>query len=355
MHIKIYGTPTSGNKMIKSFMGDILFRAKIPFKISEVQDITRFLEKNIESIPAIQLDEEPIVALKTNGSFNKSLRSAINHILSKENYGQLSKLIVPVDFKDASINAVSYAHRLATELGAVTKVVHVHDPGNESRDLKADNNSAIESKERLHNLVKSIDHDWGSDILKASFISSDFRVGTIAKGILQSSKENSAELIIMGSCISDNKNTRRHKSKSLEIIANANCSTLIVPPKAHYKGLSKVLLALDSDKITQSIIDVLKNIFLGLKSEIHILQSQNNLDFEVNLNLISKGIPELNIKSAVQKTENYITDIGDYAAENNIDIIALSPPSNTQFSSMLKRMTQRAIHINKAIPIMLLK
>jgi len=213
MHIKIYGTPTSGNKMIKSFMGDILFRAKIPFKISEVQDITRFLEKNIESIPAIQLDEEPIVALKTNGSFNKSLRSAINHILSKENYGQLSKLIVPVDFKDASINAVSYAHRLATELGAVTKVVHVHDPGNESRDLKADNNSAIESKERLHNLVKSIDHDWGSDILKASFISSDFRVGTIAKGILQSSKENSAELIIMGSCISDNKNTRRHKSR----------------------------------------------------------------------------------------------------------------------------------------------
>jgi len=299
MHIKIYGTPTSGKRMIKNLVGDILHKAKIPFEISEVHDVTDFIDKNIDSIPAIQVDEKPIIGLKSNGSFIKSLRDAVNHILSIENYGEISKFIIPVDFSNTSVNALSYGHRLATELKAVTKVVHVHDPNiNKCYDQVESTITKVKSKERLFNLVKSLDHDWGSDILKASFLSPDFRVGLTAQQISNSVEDNQGELIILGSDINSH-SVNGCTSTTQDIIDNANCPILIVSPKAKYKGLSKLLPGILKD--------------------------------------------------------DDIIEIGNFAVENNIDIIALSPPKGMEYSNLLLRMGQKYNHFKGNIPVLLLK
>ena len=51
-------------------------------------------------------------------NFNKSLREAIKHILKKQNFGNMDKIIIPVDFSDVSTNAFVFGHRLATDIGA---------------------------------------------------------------------------------------------------------------------------------------------------------------------------------------------------------------------------------------------
>jgi len=355
MHIKIFGAPTSGNKMIRTLMDDILHKAKIPCEISEVQDIAYFLEKNIESIPAIQMDDDAIIGLKSNGSFNQSLREAINHILSVQNYGELQKFIIPIDFSDKSINALSYGHRLATDLGAVTKVIHVYNSQVESNFCCGKLDTEEDTKQRLTRLVKSIDHDWGSDILKASFISPEFKTGPISNNILKSAEENNSELIIMSSKNQNSNSFKHHGSISFDIIDKSNCPTLVIPPEANYKGLNKVLLAVGYGKINTAAINTFKNIYQRLDSEVHILQSKKNPNYDDNLRMVTENLPALNILPTLLKDENFISEIGEYAERNQIDSIALSPPMKTESSSILKKMTLRAVNVNNSIPVLLLK
>jgi len=58
MDIKIYGTDTSGHQLVKSLISELLLKAKIPFNISEVNDVSKFLAKGIDSIPAIQMNSQ---------------------------------------------------------------------------------------------------------------------------------------------------------------------------------------------------------------------------------------------------------------------------------------------------------
>ena len=356
MDIKIYGMDSRGHQMVTNLMTDLLQKAKIPFNISEIQDVSLFLEKKIESIPAIQMNDEPIIGLKSNGSFNNSLRDVVNQILSSENYGDLAKFIIPVDFSDTSINALSYGHRLATDMGAVTKVVHVYKP---SPTLTADTTihvaSQKEKEQQLIDLVKSFDKDWGGDILKASLVSSEFKVGFATERILDSVDDNAGEMIIIGSTGESDILKRWFGSTSLEVSARATCPVLLVPAKAHYKGISKVLLAIGPDGIDKEIMAQLSSICSQFSPDIYIAHVTN--DPKVNLDLISlkAELPGISFTSVVIKSDEVVAGLEDYAIVNDIDIIALAPRRKSLFTSFLNKSVTEEMAIKSSIPILILK
>ena len=91
MHITVYGANTSGQQLVVSTLKSYLRRAEIDFDLVERSDVSEFLAKSLNSVPAIEVDES-IFCLKQNGSFNQSLRSAMTFILAKRNYGKLPKI-----------------------------------------------------------------------------------------------------------------------------------------------------------------------------------------------------------------------------------------------------------------------
>jgi len=356
MEIKVYGTSSSGHQLVMNSVSHLLRKANISFKMTEEKDLTKFLEKGIESIPALQMNDNSIVGLKSSGSFSKSLRNAVNEILSTENYGDLSKFIIPVDFSDASINALSYGHRLATDLDAITKVIHVYKP---KPTLDPNRNLEVISQEqrnkKLDDLVLSIDKDWGSDILKASFVSSEFRVGFPVEGILSSVEENKGEMIIMGTTGSDNIMKKWYGSVSIDVAAQATCPTLLVPMQAKYSNCKKALLAIDENGIANHKLKTLFKICTQFNTELHIIHVSKSDENKNKIELITEENPKLTIKSTVLQSKDIASTINQYAVENKIDIIALSPRSKSIFSHFLNGSLTKEMAMYSSIPLLLLK
>ena len=356
MDIKVYGTVTSGHQFVMSIISDLLLKAKIDYTISEINDISQFIEKGIDSIPAIQMNNEPIISLKSNESFSKALRCAANMILSSKNYGAMVKYIIPVDFSENSLNALSYGHRLATDLGAVTKLLHVYRP-----KAKLDLNHAIisvpkqKSQQKLDNLRESMDVDWSSDILKASLVSSEFRIGFPVEGILDSIKENDGKLVIMGTTGADNVLKRWFGSVSLSIIQKSICSIIMVPKNASYKGVKKAMLAVDHTGISDLPLDSLTTICSHFKTELHIVHISDEEIKPIDIDWFIEINPQLKIKSAILHGEDIIQVLNEYAQENSIDLVALSPKSKSVFSHLMHGSVTEKMSMNSSSPILILK
>ncbi len=356
MDIKVYGTDTPGHKLVLSVISELLLKAKISFSLTEITDVSKFLAKGIESIPAIQMDDDHIIGLKSNGSFSKSLRDAVNEILSTQNYGTLSKFIIPIDFSDTSLNALSYGHRLATDLSAVTKVLHVYKPKPTiNTDLEVDATSQQEVALRLDKLVDSINQDCGGDILSASLVSSDFKVGFAVDSILESINEDHAELVIIGSSGSSNVLKKVFGSVSLDIVSKSPSPVLLVPQKARYRGIKKVLLAVDHTTIEKGEIDSLSQLCSQLDTELHIVHVSNNATAQIDTSEIKSNHPGLKIKTTILNSNDVVDAINNYAITHQIDLVSLSPRSKTILSYIFSGSVTTELALTSDIPLYILK
>lgn len=344
MDIKVYGTDTSGHQLVMSILRDLLSKANIDHEIIEIKEISKFLDEGLESIPAIKMNDGPIIGLKTSGSFSQSLRDAVNKILSSENYGELSKVLVPIDFSDSSINALSYGHRLATDLGAVTNILHVSKTDDDRHD----------NQQQLQNLERSIDGDWGSDILKASLVTSSYKVGEVVPSIISSAREANTEMIIMGTKgVSDN-DSRRYGSISLGVVAEASCPVLLIPKKASYKGINKIMLAVSQTSLDNVKLDRFLKLCLKLNAELHIVHVCDGNIKSLDISEITQRYPGLKILATILNNHNVANAIIDYAVDHQIDIVSLSPSAKSIFTHFEKSSLTQSLVMDEKMPVIVL-
>lgn len=356
MDIKIYGTDTSGHKYVLSVIKELLLKAKIPFTLTDVTDISSFLEKGIESIPAIQMDNRPIIGLKSNGSFSTSLRKAIHEILSTQNYGNMTQYIIPTDFSDTSLNALSYGHRLATDLEAITKVLHVYKP-----KVKLDTQHHIEVATQqevslqLAQLVDSLNKDLGGDILDASLVTSELKVGFAVESIMESIQENEAKLVIIGSTGSSNLLKKVFGSVSLDVISKSKVPILLVPQSARYTRIRKVLFATDHTTIDTEEINSLLELSSSLDTELHIVHVSAKANTKLDINAVKEKYPKLSIKTAIVQGKDIPATINEYAVDNGVDIVALSPHTKSIFTHIINGSVTSDLALTSNIPLYIVK
>lgn len=185
--IKVLGTGTSKHQMVTSVLKEYLEKAGISIPVNDYTDIDSFLKDGIESLPAV-IFKDQVYNIGSNVNFNKSLRKTVSAILKENNFGHIEKIVIPIDFSDVSSNAFAYGHRLATDLGAITKAVHVFFPSarelSEAATVNIDVARLRESY--LDDLVVAFDSDWGSDLMRVPLIDSKFRTGFPGDEILDS-------------------------------------------------------------------------------------------------------------------------------------------------------------------------
>ena len=349
MDIKIFGPSSSSLRMVVSVLSRFLKKASIPFNIREVNDVSTLLSEGVESVPAIQLDKRPIVGLQSNGSFYNSLREMVDQILKSENYGEMPKIIIPIDFSDSSINALIFGHRLATDSGAVTKAIHVQNETSDRFD-KEDVNI------RLERIVNAINKDWGSDVLKASFISSEIREGNPVEKILHSIEDNAGELLIVGTKNDNTKEIKWFGSVAVELMTLAPCPVLQIPENARYKGIRKVLIAMDNHELSPTSIKSLVDFCLPLGAEIHCVHISKRST------KIVPSIPKLKAlydESLLTSSSVFHIDIAkglqQYSELNDIDLIAIAPSSKTIFKHFMNNsVSKQLVNIN-SMPTLILK
>ena len=360
LQVVIYGANTSGKDLVVRLVRQFLDSADLTYELRDSQDVGEFIRKKLQSVPAIEADGV-IYPLKENGSFSKSLRGALNAMLSKSNYGNMDKIVVPVDFTPVSTNAFMYAHRLATDLHAVTKAVHVYCPS--STELVAATKEVgidleVNRQQQLQHFISQFDVDWGSDILQVSLIDSELRTGFPVEEILHSVEENGAKMIVMGTTGDSGWNKKWLGSVSTELLELAPAPLLLVPAAARYVGVSDILYAYDDISLDKKVMPALVDFARNSGANIHLVHVDmpgSPPDPGYSLQQFVQGLYPAHkvITSSVTSTD-VSSAILEYAVTNKISIVSVAAKGESFFHNLMHRSTTQSLGLYSELPLLVM-
>jgi len=359
LDVKVLGMATSAHQMAVSVIKDYLTKANVPYSLEEITDVSVFIEQELEEIPSVKVNGK-LLSLKDNGSFNKSLRTALNVMLKKSNFGDMEKFIIPVDFSDVSINAFIYGHRLASVAGAVTKALHVYFPV--SRELTQstviDVDFAEVRKGYLDEFVTKLDVDWGSDLLSMGLVDKEFRTGFPGDEILDSVTENDAQLIIMGTTGDSNRIKKWFGSVSTKIMNEAKVPVLLIPEGASYKGVKKVMFAFDDISIDLKVLDDLVAFAGDFEAKIYLVHMQNESNPDPGFYLqeqLRKRYDADKIELVSLHDSDVVLALSDFAKKETIDVIAMATHQRSFFNRVFHDSVTQRMSMHTDVPLLVLK
>ena len=147
---------------------------------------------------------------------------------------KISKILVPVDFSDISINALRYAAAFACASGAGITILHIADPDSIMNDIKGNL-----APEHMIELLKA------ENYMKGIKTESVIKKGKVADLILAEAEKSEAGLIVMGTQGAGTLSRNLVGTNTTKVVGKSKCPVLAIPEEASYTTVRRVVLAVD--------------------------------------------------------------------------------------------------------------
>lgn len=173
----------------------------------------------------------------------------------------IRKIVVATDFSENANAAYEYARHLATSTGAALHILHVFTPPipdsqqelytgtqifEELVDIANERLARFVGEEMRRNDAVALTYP-----LKITYKTS---VGFSPTAIIDASKDPSVDLVVLGAKGSGNWVDRAIGSTADAVGRKAQCPVLIVPHRAKYKGVQRIVYAASGDSSKQKAI-----------------------------------------------------------------------------------------------------
>jgi len=229
----------------------------------------------------------------------------------------MKTIIAPVDFSDASANALSFAAELSKRSSAHLFVVNF--PG-EGEDAQA-------AKVKLKDLESGLKKTFGEDLGVESRVVSGALVAGLAKVIAS----ERPDLVVMGTKGASGMKRILIGSNTVKVMANTRVPVLVIPEVARFekflkKGMNRVVLATDLEALeNDNALDIVKEIALLIPEPklrvVNVRPKNTELDelkrMERNA-ILSIFQPEIDSERITVFSSNVMSGI-DYYLEKNAD------------------------------------
>ena len=353
--LKIYGKPSSTFEYMKEFIAKTTKEASLPLDVEEITDTQTFIDMQIMSIPAYQLNGE--IEERGNRNINQFLRQLRTDILKKGNYGDMKKIIVPIDFTETSDNAISYALNLSKSYNSVVKLMHAYHPSPiVSEGTYVNPEIQTIHKNKLLKFTENLNQKWVGDD-DSPIIGSDFRIGFAKDEIQTMSEDNPNAWIVMGSSNTSNVVEHIFGSVSTAIAKGSHCPVFIVPPEATFKPLKKIAFCSSEDSLDMKAMDELLELASPFKSEIHIVHvEEKNKHYEAYdiLNVLKNKYPSHLIKFTALEGTDKIDAINNYCQDNDINLLAMLRRKRSIVKDLFHKSFTKKMTITTLIPLFIL-
>jgi nucleotide-binding universal stress UspA family protein len=357
MNIKIYGTGTSGHQMVKEKLSESLLNAGFTFQIENIENVKSFIHDNVHSVPAIRIDDIDLYEINMNGRFNSSLRSAIQQILRKENYGNMTKFIVPTDFSEISFNAYNYANNLAKLLNGVLYITHIYFPNstNVNEIVYLDESAEKIYQKKLDDFVGSINQDWIGDFIKEPFVEAKFITGFPYKELLDLSEEKDT-MIVMGSTGSGDSFKKIFGSLSLDVMKSAKCPVFVIPKDVQYTAIKNVLFCSEDVSFDANAIIEAGRLCEKADAILHIGHTVTKVgdDYKIEEleSLLSEYFPNLNYIIQLVENKSPLEGIEMMVEKSDVDLMVFNTKHRNFFTRWLHESVTEHIALYTKKPIL---
>lgn len=183
----------------------------------------------------------------------------------------MKRVLVPVDFSEDSVFAIDIGANIANYLNWKLRLMHVRT-GKKYHPQFAQNNP--------HLLLAGYDHDSMELLLnrvKEKYTVEngelDFKIreGNVVREITNQAHYDGSELIVVGTHGVSGFEDRWLGSNAYRLVANAPCPVLAVRKEMDFNKEHKILIPIDTEKISRRIVPKLANFAKHLNAEVHVV------------------------------------------------------------------------------------
>ncbi len=240
----------------------------------------------------------------------------------------MKKILCPVDFSDASTNAIDYASHLAQDLGAHVTLVYVRTfiwP--QARQLESEE---LKSTESITNWLSSF-----SAIINKEFgVRCDYRIQSTTETFEDALGDYTLnhDLVVMGTSGVNNSYKYFFGSNSFHIIEKSKCPVIIVPLGFLFRPIKQIVYAFDPDTNPIFLIDQLKRLALMLGADVqvlHISTSEYSEETSVRMDILQKSVMAREPKGIgwsfdFEHSTDVVWALCQYLRKHNADMLAMS-------------------------------
>jgi len=352
--LKIYGKPSSTYAYMKNAIIRISEQANIEVKLEEITDTQSFIDNQVMSIPAYQLNgkiEE--INQKDIQQFISELQLSL---LKKANFGNMKKIFVPVNFKDASDNAVFYAINMSKYFNAAIKLVHAYRPTPVEGDLSyLDPADRADRLEELNYLTDELNKKWLGDT-NPPVVDGEIVSGFAIDAIQKISEQHPKDWIVMASTNSSKRVKKLFGSVSTDIAKNAASPVFIIPPNVEFSPLKKIAFCSSDPSLDIEVIDELVQIAEAFDSEIHVIhvnEKASYVEFDL-LNAMRNKYPKEKLKLKYLAGDNRVETVNNYCQENNIDLLSMARRKRSLINELVHKSFTKEMTITTKLPLLVL-
>jgi len=272
-----------------------------------------------------------------------------------------SKILIPIDFSDQSMYALSQACSLAQTKNSKIYILSVIEEQNKISSLFLDDQTDM-----LQNKVKSKLNQISIDMHSKYNIDIEVMVakGKVYNQIIEVSKMISTDLIVMGTTGSPKEGFKKFIGSNAErVVRLAQCPVITIKGQNLRNGCQNIILPLDLEKETREKITYAIEYARYWHATVRLVSvllddnQQNKNVLIKNLNQAEKFIKDAGISCTAELvTGNKKVTLGDfvfnYAKENDGDLIMIMTKKEELSLSQNISVTARYIINSSEIPVM---
>lgn len=354
--IKLFGQQTSAFEYIKMMLNGFARKAELQLKIEEIKSADQFIQDNITSVPAIQLEDGEVLYYDSSENINIFIKQAFRKIFTPKNYSELRHFLVPIDFSDASLNAADYALNLAKDLNAIVTIIHCYTPHISDSPIQDDQDKLERVRGIFESIIEVFESEYKQKDLSAPIINAEFLTGFPGELIIEKAEKENAT-IIMANAGAGNMTKKLFGSVSTSVTMNSKRPVLIIPSDIMYGGINEVAYAMNEievdAKVIHQIIDFIKTSYARINL-VHVDNKEyNGTGFELN-RLYKSNYPKslITMKNIIH--EDIAKGLNEFVANNEIDLLILTHTKKNILESIFTKSVSKEIAITSTTPVLIL-
>jgi nucleotide-binding universal stress UspA family protein/glutaredoxin len=349
--IKIYGTNSSKYEYFKYELLKQLERCGIDIPVVEINDIESIMADNIEAIPTLRINNHIDLVCHDSQNVTEFLKETFHVLLKEFNYGNMKKILVPIDFSDASANAFAYANKIADKINGTIILAHYYHPTLESTFT----NYKSDADQKLKQMMKPNAY-LGATIQNSVYVDTVSKSGFAGDEIIEASKN--FDLIIMGTSGAGEGIKKWLGSVSTKVSSKSKCPVLFIPPNATFTEINQVMYPL---KEKMRNFDDIAWFLESIKPKLHVVHFDTN---ELHSPMIKEMLGK---KSTILGSDNswevkyqsaQYDDVEDgikkYITEESIDLVILEKGKEHFLDAMMQKSLTKKLTGRINIPVLVL-
>lgn len=326
--------------------------------IEQVTDIDKFIQYNVNGIPALILNGH--VILQKQIPSMEDLKILLRIFATSSNRIAMKKILVPTDFSNVSQDAFQFALALAKLHNSHLCALHVYQPDFDPQNAYLNESIEVQKDLREKQLSKFVASVPGGE--KADFpdIVYETVIGFPVEEILRKCDEDT--LVVMGKTGSGGLLEKIFGSVSVNVAQRAHCPVILVPEGIKSPEIRHILYASDFVSANETTLEKLADFAGNFRADIHFVHvtektdQENYQEIEENFFkiLFKSGEPSFAFTMSKVSGKSVADGLYQYASAHSIDLLVLVSPQRPFWESLFHKSITRSVTFNARYPVMVL-